>query len=114
MITIILNFMISKEYTDLRANLKTLYWFIIFTLLFVPVTHSFFVNIKNMTNSMTMNNEYKMLLRKLNDENSKLSNKVNYYNTSDGIKALIKDRLNKVESGEVIIKFSEKRGNKID
>ena len=97
-----------KEYT----NLKGLYWFIIFTLLFVPITHSFFINVKNMASTLAVNNEYKMLLCKLNDENSNLSNKVNYYKTSEGIKALIKDRLNKVEEGELIIKFNEKNNKK--
>ena len=94
------------------TNFKTLYWFIIFTLLLLPVAHSFFTNVKNMATGLAVNNEYKLLLCKLNDENSNLSNKVNYYKTSEGIKALIKDRLNKVEEGELIIKFNEKNNKK--
>ncbi len=91
-----------------NTQLKNVFWFIICTLLFIPIGHSFFINIKNVSTTIVANNEYKELLCKLNDENTKLNNKVNYYNTQEGIKALVKDRLNKVENGELIIKFKEK------
>lgn len=92
-------------------NWKLLYWLIIFSLLFIPISNSFFVSISKLVKSVIANNEYKKILSELYDENKELSNKVKYYKSSQGLKNLIKDRLDKVEEGELLIKFNEQ--NKI-
>ena len=55
--------------------------------------------------SIVENAKYKSSLAVLNNQNKKLQNKVMYYKSKKGTKALIKDRLNKVEEGEYIIKY---------
>lgn len=84
------------------------YWIIIFSLLLLPITNSFFVSFKKLVKSVINYREYGLLLGKLVSENKELSSKVEYYKTSPGIKALIKERLNKVEDDELIIKFDRK------
>ena len=87
-------------------DLKVLYWFLIFCLLLVPLTHSFFLNINKLIKSFITYNDYKKLIGDLCIDNRKLVSKVKFYNSSQGIKTLIKDRLNKVEEGELLIKFN--------
>ncbi len=88
-------------------NWKKYYWYIIFTLFLLPVFNSFFVNLNKIVKSVIAYNEYNALLGKLLNDNDKLVNKVEYYKTSMGIKNLVKERLEKVEDGEVIIKFTD-------
>ncbi len=85
------------------------YWFLILCLLFLPITNSFLVNLKKVVKSVINYNEYNVLLDKVIGENRNLNNKVEFYNTSSGIKSLVKERLNKVEDSELIIKFNDKR-----
>lgn len=84
------------------------YWLIIFSLLLLPITNSFFVSFKKLVKSVINYKEYESLLSRLAVENKELSSKVEYYKTSPGIKALIKERLNKIEDDELIIKFDSK------
>lgn len=56
-----------------------------------------------------MQNEYKSILNSLTTQNTDLSKKVEYYKTSTGIKNLTKERLNKVDKGEIIIKFENSK-----
>ncbi len=92
-------------------DLKLLFWTLIFSLLFFPISNSFFVNVNKLVKSVIANKEYKEMLIDLDSENKVLKNKVRYYNTSQGIKTLIKERLNKVEDGEVLIKFNDGSSN---
>ncbi|MBI2996817.1 MAG: hypothetical protein HYY52_08965 [Candidatus Melainabacteria bacterium] len=87
---------------------KIIYWLIIFSLFIIPVTNGFFVSIRNLVKGLIANYEYKLLLSQLNNENKDLQDKIRYYNSTQGLKTLIKDRLNKVEEGELLIKFNEK------
>lgn len=89
-------------------NLKSFYWFIIFSMLFIPISNSFVVNIKKLIKSLIANNSYNKLHTELSAENNKLFNKLKYYESSEGLKSLVKDRLNKVEDGELLIKFKDK------
>ena len=84
---------------------KKTYWLIIITLLLVPLTKSFFIGVQKVVSSIIENAKYKSSLTVLNEENKKLQNKVMYYKSEKGTKALVKDRLNKVEDGEYIIKY---------
>ncbi|OGI20580.1 MAG: hypothetical protein A3B68_05930 [Candidatus Melainabacteria bacterium RIFCSPHIGHO2_02_FULL_34_12] len=84
------------------------FWFLISALLFLPICNSFLVNIQKLLLSVNENKRYRQILGTLNDENIKLSNKVRYYQTENGIKTLIRDRLNKVEKDEVLIKIQNK------
>ena len=86
---------------------KFIYWFVIFSLLFVPIFNSFCVNLKSLVKSNLTNAEYRKTVNKLKSDNKKLLNKVKYYKTSEGLKSVIKERLNKVEDGEVLIKLSD-------
>jgi hypothetical protein len=86
---------------------KQTFWMLIFLLFLLPITNSFFVNINKLVKSVIANKEYKKMLVDLDYDNKKLKNKVRYYKTSHGIKTLIKERLNKVEDGELLIKFDE-------
>lgn len=86
---------------------KKTYWLIIISLLLVPFTKSFIIGIQKVINSIVENTEYKSSLTVLNEENKKLKNKVMYYKSEKGTKALVKDRLNKVEDGEYIIKYKK-------
>ncbi|MBI3589914.1 MAG: hypothetical protein HY094_00875 [Candidatus Melainabacteria bacterium] len=88
-----------------------IYWFVVFVLLFIPLTHSFFIDLKKLIKSVITYGEYKSLFNNLALENKQLSGKVKYYKTHSGIKNLIKERLNKVEDGELIIKFTDKGKN---
>ena len=91
-------------------DLKVLYWLIIFSLLFIPITNSFFVSIKKLIRNLVANSEYTMMLNQLDNENKELTDRIKSYKTSQGLKTLIKDRLNKVEKGELLIKFDDKNG----
>lgn len=88
-----------------RLDLKLVFWMLVFSLLFLPIANSFFVNINKLVKSVIANKEYKEMLIDLDTDNKRLKNKVKYYKTSQGVKTLIKERLNKVEDGEVLIKF---------
>lgn len=92
-------------------DLRFIFWIIILLLLFIPVTNSFLVNIKHLLSTSVSNNEYKELISKLTAEKRDLDHKVKYYESKDGLKTLIKERLNKVEEGELLIKLSQKMSN---
>lgn len=89
-------------------NWEKYYWYLIFVLLFVPLTNSFVTNLQKMVKSVITYNQYKSLRQELFNENMELNSKLEYYKTPVGIKSLIKDRLNKVEEGEVIVKFKDR------
>ncbi|GEM_PF-2906451 len=91
----------------LSLNWKFYYWFLIFTLLFFPLSKSFIVNMEKAIKSMLTYNQCKSLVDDLSVQNQKLSDKVEYYKTTKGIKSLIKERLNKVEDGEIIVRYSQ-------
>ena len=93
-----------------KKDRKLIFWFVFFILLFLPVSNTFFVNISKFIKSLITNTEYKQVLNKLNDENSKLSSKYEYYKSSEGLKMLIKDKLNKVHDGELIIRYTDMQG----
>lgn len=89
------------------GNLRLVYWFVIFTLFLIPVTNSFFGNIDRLVKSIASGVEYHKSLDVLVQEKKQLSSKVRNYHTTEGLKTLIKDRLNRVEKGESIIKFND-------
>ena len=84
------------------------FWLCIFSLLFLPVTNSFVINLKKTISCIYDNKKLKQLEDSLSRENSNLSEQLRYYKSSQGIKALAKDRLNKVEEGEILIKYKGK------
>lgn len=86
-----------------------MYWFIIFSLLLIPITNSFFIGVKRLVQSFVINYERKGAVSKLTNENQEIRNKIEYYKSSKGIKTLVKDRLNKVDEGEIIIKFDKEK-----
>lgn len=86
---------------------KLVYWLVIFSLLFIPISNSFFVVIKKTIKSVISYKNYKSTLNELKHESEMLSNEVKYYKSSQGIKSLVKERLNKVEEGELLIKLDE-------
>lgn len=92
---------------NIQNNLILFFWFVIFSSLFIPFANSFFVNVKKLTNSLYTNNNYKNMLTKVEQENKTLSKRVRYYDSPKGLKSLIKDKLNKVEEGESLIKFDD-------
>ncbi len=89
------------------SNLKQVFWALFFCLLFVPITNTFFVNLSKLVKCFINNYTYKSSLCHLMGENSSLKDKVKYYKTRDGFKALIKERLEKVDDGEILIKYSD-------
>lgn len=89
-------------------NREKYYWYLIFVLLSIPLTNSFVTNLQKMIKSVMTYNQYKSLRQELFNENMELNSKLEYYKTPVGIKSLIKDRLNKVEEGEVIVKFKDR------
>jgi hypothetical protein len=76
-------------------------------LLFIPITNTFFVNLSKLVKCFVNNYRYKSSLNELIGENNNLKSKVRYYKTTDGFKSLIKERLEKVNDGEILIKYSE-------
>lgn len=90
-------------------DFKIYFWFIIFSLLFLPVSHSFIVNFQKLFSCFIANNAYNKLESQLSTENNKLISKLKYYESVQGLKTLVKDRLNKVEEGELIIRFKDKK-----
>lgn len=86
---------------------KQLYWIVIFMLLLIPLGNSVLSSTKNLTKSISVNHKRKILLEKLVKENNKINRKVTYYMSSDGQKSLVKEKLNKVEDGELLIKFDD-------
>ena len=86
---------------------RIVFWFLFWVLLFLPITKSFFVNVGILTKAFLSNYQYKDSVSQLVSENNTLKNKVKYYNTLNGYKALIKERLEKVEKGEVLIKYTQ-------
>ena len=94
----------------MASNIKnptSIFWFVIFALFLIPLSNSFLANISKIVNSIIINNQYKSTLNELYKKNDKLTNKVRYYESLHGLKTLIKDRLNKVEDGEILIKFNK-------
>ena len=91
------------------ADKYFLFWFTVFILFLVPLVNSFCVNLREIIHSLVINNQYKGMLDKLYLENEKLSHKMEYYKTNEGIKTLIKERLDKVEEGEYLVRFRESK-----
>lgn len=87
---------------------KSIYWFVILLLLLLPLTNSFIKSVETIVKSVILNNEYKNILGNLLEDNIALNKKIKYYKTTKGMKSLVKERLNKVEEGEIIIKFTDK------
>ena len=94
---------LQKKYVDL----KNIFWFVIFSLLFIPIVNSFIVNLNKLVKSVLANNYYKTNLYKLYNDNELLRKKVKFYKSPQGIRTLVKERLNKVEEGEIVIKFDD-------
>lgn len=92
--------MINKE-----KNWKKYYWYFIFVLFFLPLCNSFFVSLNKIVKSVINYSEYNNIHNKLLTENENLGNRIEYYKTPGGIKNLIKERLEKVEKDELLIKF---------
>ncbi len=90
-----------------KANYKQAFWAVFFCLLFIPITNTFFVNLSKLIKCFINNHIYKNSLNELIGENNNLKGKVRYYKTTDGFKSLIKERLEKVDEGEILIKYSE-------
>ena len=90
-----------------NLNYKQSFWAIFFCLLFIPITNSFFVNLSKLVKCLINNYIYKSSLDELIGENNNLKSKVRYYKTTAGFKSLIKERLEKVDDGEILIKYSE-------
>ena len=88
-------------------NYKQTFWVLFFALLFIPITNTFFVNLSKIINCFINNHTYKSSLNELVGENNSLQSKVRYYKTSDGFKSLTKERLEKVDDGEILIKYSD-------
>ncbi|MBI1859267.1 MAG: hypothetical protein HYR97_09180 [Candidatus Melainabacteria bacterium] len=84
---------------------KIIYWYLVFSLLLIPVTNSFFVGLKKVISTFRLNIKHKNFITSVYDENKKLGDKVKYYRSTEGKMALVKDKLNRVETGEYIIKF---------
>lgn len=89
------------------GNLRLMYWFLVFTLLLVPVTKSFFVNLNKLIKTIITSVEYQKAFDVLREEKKYLSTKVKNYQSTEGLKSLIKDRLDRVEKGELLIKFND-------
>ena len=87
-------------------NNKFLFWLIFLSLLFAPIAKSFFVNCTVLVKTFVFNYQCKNSVNELLAENNSLKNKVKYYMTTTGYKALIKERLEKLDKGEVLIKYS--------
>ncbi len=83
------------------------FWALFFCLLFIPITNTFIVNLSKLVRCFINNYAYKSSLHQLIGENNTLKNKVNYYRTKDGYKSLIKERLEKLDDGEILIKYSD-------
>ena len=88
-------------------NYKQTFWVLFFGLLFIPITNTFFVNLSKIIKCFINNYTYKSSLSELIGENNKLKSKVRYYKTMAGFKSLIKERLEKVDDGEILIKYSD-------
>ena len=88
-------------------NYKELFWALLFIILFIPITNSFFVNLNKLVQYYISNDKYQKLLSELSVDNNNLKSKIRYYKTTQGLKELIKDRLEKVDNGEILIKYSD-------
>ena len=86
---------------------KQIFWIAFFGLLFIPITNTFFVNLTNVIKCFVNNYAYKSSLSELIGENNNLKSKVGYYKTTAGFKSLTKGRLEKVDDGEILIKYSD-------
>ena len=89
-----------------KFSFQFYFWFIFFSLLFIPVANSFIVNIKKLYVSYIDNIRFKQVQSSLICENKKLIHKLKDYKSIHGLKTLTKERLNKVEDGESLIKFN--------
>ena len=90
-----------------KINYKQAFWAVFFCLLFAPITNTFFVNLSKIIKCFINNYIYKSTLNELIGENNNLKSKVRYYKTTSGFKSLIKERLEKVDDGEILIKYSD-------
>ena len=90
-----------------QFNYKQVFWATFFCLLFIPITNTFFVNLNKLIKCFINNYTYKSSLNELIGENNNLRSKVRYYKTTSGFKSLVKERLEKVDDGEILIKYSE-------
>ena len=88
-------------------NKIKLFWTIFWVLLLAPVTKSFFINVNLMIKGYVINNQYVNLFQEILAENNNLKNKVKYYSTPNGYRSLIKERLEKLDDGEILIKYKE-------
>lgn len=84
---------------------KSIFWLVVFVLLLVPVSNSFYLNTKQVIKSYGINADSKELYANLTNENKSLYRKIRYYKTKNGQKSLVKEKLNKVEDDELLIKF---------
>ena len=75
----------------------------------MPVANGFCINVGKIIKSIHANNDYRSVLSNLCNENMELTAKLKYFKSSQGMKILIKDRLNMVEKGELLIKFNDSK-----
>ena len=87
--------------------MKLLFWVCFWSLLFLPMTNSFVVNLNLLVNTLLSHNQYKNSLSQLVVENNTLNNKLKYYMTESGFESLVKERLERLDEGEVLIKYLE-------
>lgn len=84
---------------------KKIYWLFVFMLLMLPLCNSFYVNTKLLIASYQTNMDRRKYLSSIIDQNKSISNRIRYSKTRKGQEALIKEKLNKVEKDELLIKF---------
>lgn len=87
---------------------KLIYWLVIFSLFLLPSSKSMLINLITLVNSLSSSCEYKRILSELNTDNKKLVNKVKHYKTKEGLNTYLKESLEKVEDGELLIKYNGK------
>ena len=97
---------VIQQYISVK-KFSFFYWSAIFVLFFFPVGHSFFVNTNKLVSLIIMNKNYTDSVSMLSLENKGLRDKLRYYNSMQGMKRLIKERLTLLEADEMIVKFAE-------
>ena len=86
---------------------KLIYWFVIFSLLLIPAFNGFCKSINSLVKSNISSYEYRQIVSGLEDNNKILKSQIKYYKSDKGLKTIVKERLNKVEEGEILIKFDK-------
>lgn len=89
----------------MTKNWKLIYWLAMLCLSIPLLVKSFVVNLKNVVNSMRENKLRKEVVIKLKEDNQELYKKLKHYQSEEGIKSLVKDKLYRVEKDELIIKY---------